>query len=99
MALREDEVWQPKGFQEESDADSIYEDWFWQPLKRHQTVFIESGNDGAVWRESGRRLQIAHRLSSQTFSKQASLAYMYGSSKQRNTFREAANQEKERKKW
>lgn len=103
MAIREDEV---RHFEEaeepevEADSQSGYEDWFWRPIKRHQTLFAEPCGNGTAWRESGRRLQIANRLSSQTESKQARLAYLYERKGDRgNSFRDARNQEKGRTKW
>lgn len=80
MALREEDVWQ-SGEKREPDAEAIdesfYDDWFWRPLKRYQTRFVEPRGQRSAWRESGRRLQIANRVASHVDSKQARLAYLY----------------------
>lgn len=99
MAVREDEVRNSdKKLQPESE--SVLDDWFWRPLKRHETAFLQPAGDGSAWRESGRRLQIANRLSSQTESRQSRLAYLYERKGERShAFRNAENQEKGRTKW
>ncbi|MFC4767230.1 hypothetical protein [Effusibacillus consociatus] len=99
MALREDEAMNVEEVQE-LDEGSIFADWFWRPLKRHETKFLESRGERTGWRESGRRLQIAARVSSHLDSKQARLAYLYDREGERgHSYREAANQMKGRTKW
>ncbi|GAX91880.1 hypothetical protein [Effusibacillus lacus] len=97
MALREDKLKQSDGIRDEED-DSIYEDWFWRPLKRHQTEFLQTAEPRNAWRESGRRLQIAHRISTHLESKQARLAYLYDRESDRKTY-QATKQQKGRTKW
>ncbi|WP_200759913.1 hypothetical protein [Effusibacillus dendaii] len=44
------------------DSDSLPDDWFWRPLKRHTTKFLTHNEKGNAWREAGRRLPPADRF-------------------------------------
>lgn len=99
MALREEDI---QDIEEIKDADEglIPADWFWRPLQRHQTVFVQTEGERSAWRESGRRLQIANRVASQVDSKQASLAYFYEREGERGaSYQQVTNGKKGRTKW
>ncbi|WP_018130307.1 hypothetical protein [Effusibacillus pohliae] len=99
MAVREQDVKQQDKQQTAVD-EAIPEDWFWRPLKRYETTFVQSGRERSAWRESGRRLQIATRVTSQLDSQQARLAYLYDREGDRgSSYRDAVKQNRGRTTW
>jgi hypothetical protein len=64
------------GTSTEQAEQELSDDWFWRPVKRHQTEFVTNKESASAWRQLGRTLQLADRLASQAGSDHAPKAHM-----------------------